>query len=92
MDHERYIVEQIKEAREVRGMPIAELALSDRLDAARQGSALRAEPQARRVAENLLRIGFERQFGAHPEGDPRTASGCRQEAEGRARQEEVERK
>ena len=30
MDHERYIVEQIKEARDVRGMPIAELARTRR--------------------------------------------------------------
>ena len=43
MDHERYIVEQIKEAREVRGMPIAELARRSMIDSSQLGKVLRYE-------------------------------------------------
>ena len=43
MDHERYIVEQIKEAREVRGMPIAELARRSLIDSTQLGKVLRYE-------------------------------------------------
>ena len=43
MDHERYIVEQIKEAREIRGMPIAELARRALIDSSQLGKVLRYE-------------------------------------------------
>ena len=43
MDHERYIVEQIKEAREVRGMPIAELAGRSMIDSSQLGKVFRYE-------------------------------------------------
>ena len=41
MDHERFIVDQIKEAREVRGMPIAELARRSLIDSTQLGKVLR---------------------------------------------------
>ena len=41
MDHERYIVEQIKEAREIRGIPIAELARRSMIDSTQLGKVLR---------------------------------------------------
>ena len=43
MDHERYIVERIKEAREIRGMPIAELARRSMIDSSQLGKVLRFE-------------------------------------------------
>ena len=43
MDHERFIVDQIKEAREVRGMPIAELARRSLIDSTQLGKVLRYE-------------------------------------------------
>ena len=43
MDHERYIVEQIKEAREIRGIPIAELARRSMIDSTQLGKVLRYE-------------------------------------------------
>ena len=41
MDHERFIVEQIKEAREIRGIPIAELARRSMIDSTQLGKVLR---------------------------------------------------
>ena len=41
MDHERFIVEQIKEAREIRGIPIAELVRRSMIDSTQLGKVLR---------------------------------------------------
>ena len=43
MDHERYIVDEIKKAREVRGMPIAELARRSMIESTQLGKVFRYE-------------------------------------------------
>ena len=43
MDHERWIVDEIKKAREVRGMPIAELARRSMIEYTQLGKVFRYE-------------------------------------------------
>ena len=43
MDHERFIVDRIKEAREIRGIPIAELARRSMIESTQLAKVLRYE-------------------------------------------------
>ena len=64
MDHERYIVEQIKEAREVRGMPIAELARRSLIDSTQLGKVLRYERSLK--PGECLRVCYALDLGINP--------------------------